>query len=376
MFKTTRRDVLKVGAAGLVGAAAHADTHLPMGEDGSGVQDAAESAGLKLAGYPFEHVRGLMDGHLQLDGFGVEFQTARIGDLNTHLFSGPRTLDISEVGLLPYILAFANEDFREYPLIPVFPLRMFRHRSIFIHTDRGIDSPEDLKGRRIGTPGYSSTSLTWIRGMVKDEYGVDPTDIQWVISAEDSSGAASGAISQQEQVVPEGISIVTGPAGKDESDLLVDGDVDALFHAAEPRAFIEGHPKVRRLFADPREVERAYYARTGIFPIMHAVAVRRDLMEQNPELPTLAFNAYVEAKRATYAQMREKWFLRTLPWFAQELASTEDLMGPNFWAYGLDANRKTLDKLFAYAYDQGLAARRLEIDEVFAPSTLKLIDSG
>ncbi len=134
---------------------------------------------------------------------------------------------------------------------------------MFIRNDRGITKPEDLRGRKIATPGYSSTSLTWIRGIMQHEYGVKPEEIQWIVSSKDSSAKASGGASKLENILPKGISIRTGPKGKDESDLLVDGDVDALFHPIEPRCFQEGHPKVVRLFADSRKTERAYFEKTG-----------------------------------------------------------------------------------------------------------------
>lgn len=330
---------------------------------------------LEMAGYPFEHVSALMTGRVQIQGYRLEFEMGKIGDLNSHVFSGPRTLGVTEVGLSPYMLAFANERFRAYSLIPVFPLRLFRHKSIFVRADGGIDHPSNLKGRRVGTPGYSSTSLTWIRGLLSDEYGVRPEDVEWVVSAEDSSAADSGSTSKQENVFPEGLSVSVGPAGKDESDLLLDGDVDALFHAAEPRAFVEGNPKIKRLFIDPRQVERDYFARTGIFPIMHAVAIRNDLIETNPRLPRAVFDAYSESKSLIYADMRQKWFLRTLPWFAQELEATQELMGKNFFPYGFEVNRKSLEALFRYSHEQGLASRRLKADEVFEPSTLELVEA-
>jgi 4,5-dihydroxyphthalate decarboxylase len=335
----------------------------------------ANGAHLAAAGYPFEHVRALMSGEVQIDGRDVTFDVGKIGDLNTNVFSGPQSLDATEIGLTPYIIAFANEGFRDYSLIPVFPLRLFRHKSIFVHTDGGIDHPSNLKGRRVGTPGYSSTSLTWIRGMLSDEYGVRPEDVEWIVSAEDSSAADSGSTSKQENVFPEGLSVSVGPAGKDESDLLLDGDVDALFHAAEPRAFVEGNPRIKRLFLDPRQVERDYFARTGIFPIMHAVAIRNDLIEQDPSLPRTVFEAYSQSKAMAYADMRQKWFLRTLPWFAQELEATQELMGKNFFPYGLEGNRKSLEALFRYSHEQGLASRRLKVEEVFEPSTLELVEA-
>lgn len=341
----------------------------------SRAEAARSTTDLKVAGYPFEHVKGLMTGKVQIDQRAVNFEVGKIGDLNTHIISGPRILDVTEVGLVPYLLAFANEGFRAYSLIPVFPLRLFRHKSIFVHTDGGIESPAQLKGKRVGTPGYSSTSLTWIRGMLRDEYGIRPEDIEWVLSAKDSSTAASGTASKQENVLPDGLSVRAGPEGKDESDLLIERKVDALFHAAEPRAFVEGHPKIRRLFTDPRQAEQDYFSKTGIFPIMHAVAIRKDLVQRNPGLPQAVFKAYSDSKATAYSDMREKWFLRTLPWFAQELEATEQLMGRNFFPYGIEPNRKTLETLVRYSHEQGLARRELTIEDLFEPSTLKLVEA-
>jgi 4,5-dihydroxyphthalate decarboxylase len=161
----------------------------------------------------------------------------------------------------------------------------------------------------------------------------------------------------------------------DESDLLVNGEVDALFHAAEPRCFIEGHPKVARLFADPRTVERAYYTKTGIFPIMHAVAIRKDMIDANPKFPKAVFNAYSQAKRMMYEHMRKlAWVTVSLPWIAQEIEETQALMGENYWPYGIEVNRKALEALLEYSYEQGLASKKLTIEELFHPSTLELVE--
>lgn len=240
----------------------------------------ASAPELLAAGYPYNHVKALIDGNVEVAGHSLDFELDKIGDLNNHIFEGPQTRVFSEVGLGPFMLAYANDGFRDYSLIPVFPLRTFRHKSIFINTEAGIEHPSDLKGRRVATPGFSQTSLVWIRGIMQDEYGVRPEDIEWIVSAQDSGAALSGTVSKNENVFPEGLNIRTGPEGKDESDLLVDGDVDALFHALEPRAFVEGNPKVARLFSDVRSVEQAYFEKTGIFPIMHAVAVRNDFVEK------------------------------------------------------------------------------------------------
>ena len=333
----------------------------------------AKSLNLKIAGYDVNRVRALAQGKVKIEGCHYTFTKSQIGDLNTNILSGRQDYDVSELGLHPFMLAYANDGFRDYSLLPVFPLRIFRHKSIFIRNDRGINKPQDLKGKMIGTPGYSSTSLTWIRGMLKDEYGIDPKDINWVTSNKDSSADTAGKISKNEQVVPEGIKMELGPAGKDESDLLADGDVDALFHAAVPKCFAQGHPKVGRLFADSRKTERAYFSKTGIFPIMHAVAIRNSILEDNPKVAKAIFNAYSESKKMDYEYMLKLgWAYDSLPWYTQEMESTIELMGNNFWPYGIEANRKTLEALLKYSYVQGLANRKLTIDELFAHESIKL----
>lgn len=317
----------------------------------------------------------MIDGDVEIENCATTFEVSSIGEMNTHIFNGPQTRAVTEIGLHPFMLAYDNDGFRDYTLIPVFPLRVFRHKSIYIRTDRGIETPEDLRGKKIATPGYSSSSLTWIRGIVQDEYGVTPKDVHWVISASDSTAKASGGPSKQENVIPNGLSVITGPAGKDESDLLESGEVDALFHAAVPRAYTEGHPKVARLFPDSRRTEQAYYSKTGIFPIMHAVAIKKAVLEKNPWLIEAVFNAYSQAKQSTYDYLNKSaWYKTTLPWVSQELEATRALMGKNFWTYGIDSNRKTLETFFRYSYEQGLCSRTLSIEELFHSSGLHLTE--
>jgi 4,5-dihydroxyphthalate decarboxylase len=149
--------------------------------------------------------------------------------------------------------------------------------------------------------------------------------------------------------------------------------VDALFHAAEPRAYQNGHPKVARLFADSRQIERAYYAKTGIFPIMHAVAVRTDVIDANPWLTKAVFHAYSQAKHLAYESINQSaWYNTSLPWIAQEAEETRKLMGANYWPYGIEPNRKALNALIQYSHEQGLATRKLGIEELFHASTLGL----
>jgi 4,5-dihydroxyphthalate decarboxylase len=367
----SRREFIKVGAFTVGSAGALSIYGL------ASAQTAVKSKGLSLsmAGYNFDRTKALIDGRVKIEGCDSQFQEMGIGDINTNVFSGPQTLDVTEIGLHPFMLAYANDGFRDYSLLPIFPLRMFRHKSVFIRTDRNINKPEDLRGKKIATAGYSSTSLTWIRGIFQDEYGLKPEDMQWIVSQKDSSAKDAGNVSKQENIFPKGVPIRMGPEGKDESDLLSSGEVDATFHAAEPRAYIEGHPKVARLFPDYRSTERAYFSKTGIFPIMHAVAIKKSLAKKNPWVIEAVFKAYSQSKQMAYNYMaKAAWAYDSLPWFGQEFEETRALMGGNYYSYGIKPNRKTLETLFRYSYQQGLCKRELTIEELFEPASIELTE--
>jgi 4,5-dihydroxyphthalate decarboxylase len=328
-----------------------------------------------MSGYKFDRTEALIDGRVKIDHCNINFEESGIGDINTNVFSGPQSLDVTEIGLHPFMLAFANDGFRDYSLLPIFPLRLFRHKSVFIRTDRGIKKPEDLRGKKIATAGYSSTSLTWIRGIFQDEYGLKPEDMQWIVSSKDSSAKDAGKVSKQEKIIPKDVPISQGPEGKDESELLASGVVDATFHAAEPRCYIEGHPKVERLFPDYRATERAYFSKTGIFPIMHAIAIKKNLVQNHPWLIEAIFKAYSLSKQKAYKYMANAaWIRDSLPWFGQEFEETRALMGHNFYSYGIEPNRKTLKALFRYSHQQGLCNRELTVEELFVPASIRLAE--
>jgi len=368
----TRRDFIRatalaVGAAGTVSA---------LGIPSVKAAEQSKGLSLTLGGYKSDRVKALIDGRVKIEGCEIQFQEDGIGDLNSNVFSGPQTLDVTEIGLQPFMVAYANDGFRDYTLLPIFPLRQFRHKNVFILTDGNIRKPEDLRGKTIATVGYSSTSLTWIRGIFQDEYGLKPEDMQWIISAKDSSAKDAGKASKQENIYPEELPIKMGPPDKDESELLVSGQVDAIFHAGEPKAYIERHPKVRRLFPDYRSVERAYFAETGIFPVMHAVAIKKSLILQNPWLIEAVFKAYSQSKTMAYDYIAQiAWLKESLPWIAQEFEETRALMGDNYYSYGIESNRKSLNPLFRYSYQQGICKQELTIEELFEPKSLKLTES-
>jgi len=359
---TTRRRFLQTGAAALAAPAA-------IMANGTTVRGG--DLPITVSSYRLDRTEALFDGRVEIAGTSATFVEGAIGDMNSAAFSGAGSTEVSELGLNPFILAHANEGFRDYALLPIPLLRQFRHKSVFVRADAGINSPGDLRGRRIGTPGYSSTSLTWIRGIFEDDYDLSPSDVEWVIANKDSSAKEVGKISAQESRVPEGVMISDGTPGMDESALLLAGEVDALFHAATPAAYLKGDPRIVRLFPDFRSVEQEYFRRTGIFPIMHVVAMRRDTAADHPGLARTIFDAFVAARNEAYrTKDRLTWATDMLPWYSQELENTRNLMGRNFYPYGLQANRKALETLFRYSHAQGLADRVLTVEEVFLPESL------
>lgn len=332
---------------------------------------------ITVSSYRLDRTQALFDGRVSIEGANATFVEDAIGDMNTAAFSGKGTNEITELGLHPFMLAHANEGFRDYALLPVFLLRQFRHKSVFVRTDAGITSPQDLRGRRVGTPGYSSTSLTWIRGIFQEEYGLRPEEIEWVVANKDSSAGEAGKISAQEQQAPEGIPISQGMPGLDESELLLAGEVDALFHAATPAAYVRGDPRISRLFPDFRSVEQEYFRRTGVFPIMHVLAIRRDTASEHPWLARAVFDAYSQAKMEAYKiKDRLTWATDMLPWYSQELENTRALMGRNFYPYGMRDNRRTLETLFRYSKEQQIASRVLSVEETFLEESLEYFEDS
>jgi len=332
-----------------------------------------EGLPITIAGYEYSRVKGLIDGSVNIEGCQTSFEVTGIGPLNSHAFFGPQTRDVTEIGLIPYILAYANDEFRDYTLIPIPLLRLFRHKSIYVRTDRGIKTPVDLRGKKVATVGYSSSGLTHIRGILQEQYGVKPNEIEWIAVQKDSSVKLTGGASAWEKIRPVGVSITDAPAGEDESSLLISGKVDAILHPAEPKVYQDRNPIVERLFKDHRTVEKDFYSKTGMFPIMHSVAIRKKTLNANPWLAKAAFEAYSQAKFNDYQYMRNLgWVMDSLPWYGQEFNETIELMGDNFYPYGLEASKASYEAALRYTYEQGLSKRLVTLEEMFEKSTLDL----
>jgi len=364
--ETSRRDFMKISVAG----AAVGTLGLLCGREGQAVETGKHQ--IKIAGYDYDRVRAIMDGQVGIEGTNVSFNVKNIYEASRYAFGPEREYEVTEIGLLPFIKRYINEDFRSYTLIPVFISRIFRHRNIFVHVDSGIQKPEDLRGKRVGTPGYGFSANTWIRGFLLDEYGVKADEMKWIETTESSDGAKLSP-KLDRYYLPDDFPLVKGPPGVDESELLLSGDCDALITAITPRAFLEGNPKVKQLFPNVRAAEQDYYRKTRLFPIMHAVAIRTDTIKANPWLPKVVFEMYSKAKQKAYASLETTTSLMvTLPWVTQEFEDTRSLMGKNFWPYGVEANRKELELVMRYTHEQGLIKHRLKFEKLFHPSTLKL----
>ena len=357
----SRRETLKLsGAAAL---------SLLTTQSGTAFAETAKPK-IKAAGYAYDRVQAIKDGLVGIEQADVSFTNENIYSMNAQAFGPDKTYEVTELGFIPYASRYINEGFRDYVLIPAFVSRTFRHRNIYVHVDSGIEKPEDLRGKRVGTPGYGMSATTWVRGMLLDEYGIKADDFQW-IETDKSSDAGKLNKGFGQYYFPDDFPLVKGPPGVDESELLLSGGCDALITAITPKAYADGNPKIRRLFADIKTTEQAYYKKTGLFPIMHAVAVRKDAVQENPWLPAAVLQMYSEAKQIAYENLATTTVLKTtLPWAMDEYEETAKLMGDDYWRYGIESNRKELEFIMRYIYEQGLVKRQIDFEELFDPSVL------
>lgn len=320
---------------------------------------------LTVATWDYDRVRPLIDGRVKVEGCDVNYLTMPVEEcFERAYFRGE--FEVAELGFSPFLISLSRGT-APYVALPVFLSRMFRHSAVYIRTDRGIADPSDLVGKTIGVPEYQMSAALWFRGFLADELGIKPTDIKWVQAGLENPG-------RREKFplnLPQGFPLVSCN-DTSLSRLLTDGAIDGIISARAPSCFTEGHAKVRRLFPDYRAAEQAYYKKSGLFPIMHALGIRRDVHEKNPWLGASLYKAFLQAKRIAEADLAEVTALKVgLPWVTAEYEATKALMGEDFWSYGLtEANRKTLATMARYSYEQGLATRLLSVDEMFANGNL------
>jgi 4,5-dihydroxyphthalate decarboxylase len=317
---------------------------------------------ITLATWDYDRVRPLLDGRVSVEGCEVNYLALPPEECFYRAYE-LREFEVSEIGFVPYIIAKALA-LNPYTAVPVFLSRMFRHSAVYIRTDRGIHTPADLKGKTVGVIEYQMSAVMWCRGMLADDYGVRAGDMIW----RQGGMNVAGRKEKFPLNLPEGFPLEPIPAGETLSAMLADGRLDAAISPEPPSCFSGGHAPVVRLFKDYEQVERDYYRRSRHFPIMHALGVRNDVLAEHPWLPGALYKAFSEAKRLSDSDLFE---LRApkigLPWIASHALDTVRLMGPNFWSYGVDTNRPTLEAMTRYAYEQGLAVRKLAVEELFAP---------
>ena len=319
---------------------------------------------LSIAVAAYDRTLPLMAGIVPIPGVTAEFVTAPLEEIFARAFDS-EAFDVTELSASNTIYLSAT-DACPYVALPVFLSRAFRHSAVYIRTDRGIHGPRDLAGRLVGVREYSMTAGVVARGVLEDDYGLRSADVRWRCGPADRTDSKPII-----RVRPCSVELELLPDGENLSDALRDGALDALIAYKPPKCFLEGAPHVARLFADYRAVEADYARRTGIFPIMHFLGVRRAIAEREPELCLTLCEAFDAARRYAVARTDELHApFTSLPWGPQEAARTRAVLGPDPWRYGIADNRPALEALCRYSYAQGIAPRRLAVEELFAPATL------
>ncbi|HXG52319.1 MAG TPA: ABC transporter substrate-binding protein [candidate division Zixibacteria bacterium] len=320
---------------------------------------------LTLACEDYDRTRPLREGAVKPEGIDLNYLVMPVEEIFWRMMKYEE-FDASELSLGALLIA-AGRGRRPFVAIPVFPSRTFRHRCIFVNAERGITRPEDLRGKRVGVPEYSMTAAVWLRGLLQHEYGVAPEEIFWVQAGEEHPGRKD----RVDFELPPRIRIESIP-DRTLNDMIETGEIDAMMSPRMPSCFVAGSPKVRRLFPDYKRAEMDYYRRTGLFPLMHVVVVRRAVYEAFPWVAQALYKAFCEAKDRCMRELYDTNVLRvSLPWTAAEYEEIRDLMGEDYWPYGLEPNRRNLETLNGYLHEQGLVAAPLVLDELFARETLE-----
>ena len=318
---------------------------------------------LSVAMGDYDRNRALYDGRVQIDGCDPVYMLLNPEEMFFRAMRS-RDFDITELSFSSYLVKHAKGE-SPYIAVPVFLSRAFRHTSIYVRKDR-IKKPEDLKGCRIGVPEYQLTAVVWARSILQDDYGVNPEDVTWVRGGIDTPG-------RPEKIkldLPPGVTIEAAPAGHTISDLLDKGEIDAFIAPRPPSGAALSNPNVAWLFDDPTTVAKDYYRRTGIFPIMHVVGIRKELAEQNRWLPAAVFKAFGDSKAKALELLADTSATKvTLPFVEEQLKAARETLGNDFWSYGVEPNRKTIEAFLHHHHAQGLSCRKVGLDELFHPST-------
>ena len=322
-----------------------------------------------FAGY--DRTRALLDGSVKIEGADASFHTARIVP---EIFEGMirrRAYDVSELGWTYYLRTFADGP-SPFVAIPVFLNRAFRHSAIYVNKASGIARPEDLTGKRIGELAlYGHDAGVMPKGILSDEYGFKPERNRWIVGGIDFPLDPIDFVARP---APDGVEVEWAGKDVDLGQMLDAGEIDALISADIPRCVLKGSPRVGQLFDDYEAVERDYFRRTGIFPIMHTVVVTREIAERELDLVKAVYRGFCAAKDQAVEQYVKGMTFNNmtimLPWLTRLVQDDRALLGDDWWPYGIDANRAAIDAVLRYHHEQGLTSRRLTVEEVFVPALL------
>ena len=318
---------------------------------------------LSVAVGNYDRVRPLMDGAVQIDGVDPVFMNLPPEEIFFRAFRS-QDFDICELSMSSFTVKTADRSC-PYVGVPAFVSRAFRHNSIYVRKDR-IKSPTDLKGRRVGTPEYQLTACVWARIILEDDHGVKPSDVTWIRGGIETAGRPE-KISVK---LPAGVRMEDAPEGTTISELLERGEIDGFIAPRVPSLAGRKNPTIGMLFADPIAAGKDYFKRTGIFPIMHVTGIRRTLVEKHPWLPAAVFKAFSQSKARCLEALEDTAATKvTLPFVEDQLRLARELMGEDFWSYGLEPNRKVLETFLRHHHAQGLSSRLVSPEELFHPST-------
>lgn len=323
---------------------------------------------LSLGTWDHDRVMALHDARVEVPGVKLISEIHPTAKLFPWAVQDAR-FDITEMSVSSYILQLSRGG-SDYTAIPAFVSRAFRHNGFFARAGSGVESPADFAGRRIGVPEYQMTAAVWMRGILSDEYGVDCDAIHW------RTGALDGGVRRErlELRLPEGMRVDPITEGDSLQDMLLRGEIDALLAPKPPQAFLDGNPDLIRLFPDFETAEQAYHRKTGFFPIMHLIGIRKSLTEEHPTLARDLYHGFVAARDMAMDRLRSVWLGNanrlSLPWLGASMERTIVALGPDYWSYGFGANRAEIDAICRYSVQQHLAESLVQPEALFHPSIL------
>jgi 4,5-dihydroxyphthalate decarboxylase len=320
---------------------------------------------LSIAMSNYEHVSDVMNGRIHPEGIDLMPMELPVEEIFFRMLNFLEW-DVSEFSMAKYVsLVAANK--APFRAIPVFPSRVFRQSAFYVASGSGIKEPTDLAGRRVGIPEWAQTAGVYARSYLQHQCGMQLKDIHWVQAGVNEAGRTE----KVKLSLPSGVAIET-VADRSLNDLLLAGEIDAIISAREPASFVKRDPRIARLWPDYRTVEEDYYKNTGIFPIMHAVVIKRETLEQHPWIAMNLFKVFEEAKKRSLQRLSSLVNSRVaIPWSHIAVERAQTLFGEDVWPYGIEANRCTLEAFTQFCFEQGVTDRRVPLSELFPPQLTK-----